>query len=348
MGTVDTQNPNPDTGDQLAAKRAAQQTGRARPARPRPPKSPAPLIGGPGDDEVLLDMEASVVMPAGYRNGQPAAPPSTVNEPANDLVTPAPPERSSAGPSQTAEEFIGELDKTASAAASLVAPSQSGDALIEELKEIEQGSRAVGRRVTGTAQLPANTPTRRSKPPRRVRGTRAPRAARAPRLTRVRARKTGFSLIAVLVLVGGGGGIVLTVETSSPPARAASAGLGTPTSLVAAATKAVDPFQLLAATVATTVEKQAASVHARAPHARKKPSHQHRARAIKHTTHTAGQSAPSTAIASQVHPVTTTPAPAAASTASTYRPVASTKAPSQPAGPTGFGSAGNNCNPQCK
>jgi hypothetical protein len=344
MGTVDTKNPNPDTGDQLAARRAAQQAGRARPARPRPPKSPAPLIDAPGDNEALLDMEAGVVMPAGYRREQPPAPSTALREPASAPLE----SNSSRGPSQSADEFMGELDKTASTVDSPAAPSQSGDEFIGELEEIEQGSRAVTRPVTGTAQLPANTPTTRSKPPRRVRSARAARAARAPRFTRVRASKTGLSLLAVLALIGVGVGTVLAVQTSSPPAQAASAGPVAPTSLDAAATEAVDPFNLLAAAFATTVKKQQTAVHARAPHARKKPSLQHHARAINHTTHTAGQSAPSTATASQVHPVTTTPAPVATSTASTYRPVASTKAPSQPAGPTGFGSAGNNCNPQCK
>ena len=343
MGTVDTKNPNPDTGDQLAARRAAQQTSRTRPARPRPPKTPAPLIDAPGDNEALLDMEAGVVTPAGYRREQPAAP-STTPAAADD-----PPESStSRGPAQSADEFVGELDKTASTVDLPAAPSQSDDEFIGELEEIEQGSRADTRPVTGTAQLPANTPTRRSKPPRRARTTRAPRAARPPRLTRVRAHKAGLSLIAVLMLVGVGGSIVLAVQTSSPPAQAASAGPGTPTSLDAAATKAADPFSLLASLFATTVKKQPAAVHARVPHARKKRSDQHHARAIKHTTHAAVPSAPSTSTAGQVRAATVTPPAAATSTASTYRPVASTKAPSQPAGPTGFGSAGSNCNPQCK
>jgi hypothetical protein len=337
MAPVDTKSSPPDNVQDITTASGNGSRRRGKPVPQHLAEPTAPLIESPGDVD-LFDMDPkSIVTPRRYHHEAPAAP---VEEPGDTRAGHAPRDARSSNASQSAEELVDQMQHPIVSAA-VSAPSQSDDALIEQLEELQQGSRAVIP-VTGTAYLPADTPTSRPKPPRR---SRAPRTHRTPHLTLTRGRPRKAYLAGVVLLVVAV--VIAAVATNSRPrARTASAGTTTARSvLVVTPTKTVNPLKLIAAAIAPAVKKQEAADRTRARRAAKKTSRRHHTDHVKHTTappvHTAA-SAPS-----QVATTTATPAP---TTSSNSNQPAATKpqASSQQAGPTGPGTTvGKNCDPQC-
>jgi hypothetical protein len=334
MAPVDTKNSPPDNVQDISTASGNGSRRRGKPVPQHLAEPTAPLIDSPGDVD-LFDMNPkSIVTPRRYHDEAPAAP---VEEPGDASAGQAPRDARSSNGSQSAEDLVDQVQHpTVRAAAS--APSQSDDALIEQLEELRQGSRAVIP-VTGTAYLPADTPTSRPKPPRR---SRAVRTHRTPHLTLTRGRPrkaylAGAVLLVIAVVIAG------VATNSRPRARTASAGTTTARSgLVVTPTKTVNPLKLIAAAIAPAVKTQEAADRSRSRRAAKKTSRRHHTDQVKRTTaprvHTAA-SAPSQ--------VATTTAPTTSSNSN--QPAATEpQAPSQQAGPTGPGTTvGKNCDPQC-
>jgi len=339
MAPVDTKNPPPDNVQDITTASGNGQRRRGKPVPQRPVEPTAPLIDSPADVD-LFDMDpASIVTPRRYHDEPPAARVAPLEEPADSGQ--APREAESSNRSQSAEELVDAVQHPAASAAA-AAPSQSDDELIEQLEEIRRGSPAATHAVTGTAYLPADTPTSRPKPPRRGRAGRRILTP-GPNRTRARARQAYLSA-AVLVVVAVA--IAAVATSSNPRAQTASSrAAGARSSLVVTPTKTVNPFQLIAAAIAPAVKKQEAVDRSRTRRAPKKTSRRHHTDHVKRTT--APPVHPAASAPSEV--ATTTAASAPATSSNSYHPAAAKpRAPSQQAGPTGPGTTvGKNCDPQC-
>jgi hypothetical protein len=341
MAPVDTKNPPPDNVQDITTASGNGQRRRGKPVPQRPVEPTAPLIDSPGDVD-LFDMDPkSIVTPRRYHDEPPAAREALLEQPGDTGAGQTPRDAPSSNPSQSAEDLVDQVQHPA-ASAPAARPSQSDDELIQQLEEIQQGSPGAIRPVTGTAYLPADTPTSRPKPPRRGRTPRTGRTAPRPTLTRGRARKGYISFAGLLVVAVA---IAAVATNSSPRGRIASAATGAKSGLVVTSTKTVNPLELIATAIAPAVKRQEAVDRSRARRAPKKISSQHHTHHVRRTTVPAVH--PATSAPSQV--ATTTAAPAPATSSNSYHPAATEpRAPSQQAGPTGPGTTvGKNCDPQC-
>jgi hypothetical protein len=252
MAPVDTKNPPPDNVQDITTASGNGQRRRAKPVPQHSVEPTAPLIDSPGDVD-LFDMDpASIVTPRRYHDELPAAPVAPLEEPGDSGTDHdhASRDAPSCSPSQSAEELVDEVQHPIASPAA-ASPFQSDDALIEQLEEIHQGSSGAIPPVTGTAYLPADTPTSRPKPPRHGR---APRTRRTPRptLTRRRTRKAYLSAAALLVIAVA---IAAVATNGSPRTRTASAATGVKSGLVVTPTKTMNPLERITAVIAPAVKK---------------------------------------------------------------------------------------------